>query len=120
METNTNNDAIIIYCIENEDKNNQIENTISSPQTDCASIILTLKEKVDKIIKDNNNCKNYINIMFYTLDIRFKRDTFNFLKEIYHLNYLCDKIKQARNILSKREFINKLKLYVNNKKYGKW
>ena len=117
METNTNNDAIIIYCIENEDKNNQIENTISSPQTDCASIILTLKEKVDKIIKDNNNCKNYINFMFYTLDIRFKRDTFNFLKEIYHLNYLCDKIKQARNILFKREFIYKLKIYVNNKKY---
>ena len=117
METNTNNDVIVISCIENDDKNNQIENTISTPQTDSASIILTLKEKVDKLINDNNNFKNYINIMFYTLDIKFKRDTFDFLKEIYNLNYLCDKIKQIRNILSKREFIYKLKIYGNNKKY---
>ena len=55
--------------------------------------------------------------MFYTLDIKFKRDTFDFLKEIYNLNYLCDKIKQIRNILSKREFIYKLKIYINNNKY---
>ena len=52
--------------------------------------------------------------MFYTLDIKFKRDTFDFLKKIYNLNYLCDKIKYFDNILSKREFIFKLKIYAKN------
>ena len=117
METNTNNDVIVISCVESDDKNKQIENTISTPKTDCDNNIITLKEKVEKNINDNNNYKNYINIMFYTLDIKFKRDTFGFLKEIYNLNYLCDKIKQIRNILTKREFIYKLKIYGNNKKY---
>ena len=55
--------------------------------------------------------------MFYTLDIKFKRNTFDFLKLLYDLNYLCDKIKQIRKILTKREFIYKLKIYGNNKKY---
>ena len=117
METNTNNDTIVISCIENDDRNKQIENTISSPQTDGTSNTLTLKEKVDKMINDNNNFKNYINIMFYTLDIKLKRDTFSFLKEIYNLNFFCDRINQIRNNLSKKEFIYKLKIYGNSKKY---